>query len=317
MPPLSSLTPEQASRIPLYRDKWRALILSTEPMDRPRARGALQAAYILAGKAEPEFVFVNGPQQLREFRERQSSTDLMLQRCGAPVSLLNPQLYRELKSQFTHDLWRQIKTQLVSKELAQLQFQIYYLSTYPLSGLLEQAMGQVWQQEQAKWRSQLLDLPSGELLVQLGDGIQENLASTWQEFNNNIWQPLTEKTFMEPVVKELDRWNYTFQQMGQVFSQVMPQALHSYLFSSCIYFDFCSSILDFSDADIRAWITLRSVIRSCGIVVSWENLCIIVERPTKILLDAEGNLHGDEEPAITFADGSQFSAHHGNTEQTH
>jgi len=313
MPPISSLTAEQESRIPLYRDKWRALIVSTERMARARAQGALQAAYILAGKAEPEFVFVNGPQQLQEFREGQSSAEFMLQRCGAPVNLLAPQLHQEVKSQFTPELWQKLTTRLVSTELAQLQYQIYYLSTYPLSGMFAQAMDRAWQQGQAKWRAQLLNLPSGELLVQLGDGLQENLASTWQQFNHNIWQPLTEQNFMEPVVKELNKWNYTFQQMGQMFSQTWSQGPYSYLFYSCIPIDFCSSILDFSDAHTRAWLTLHSVIRSCGIVVSWENLCIIVERPTTILLDAEGNLHGDEEPAIIFADGSQFFADRGNT----
>ena len=307
MSPISSLTPEQESRIPLYRDKWRSMMVSTEPMDRPRARGALQAAYLLAGKAEPEFVIVNGPQQLQEFRERQSSVRSMLQRYGKPVTFSHTQLSRELTSQFTPALLQRIITQLVTTELAQLLYQLYYLSTHPLSGLF----GEAWQERQDEWRSQLRNLPLGELLVQLGNGIQENLASSWQEFNHNIWQPLTEQTFMEPVVQKLNKWNYALQQIGQVFSQYWSQGSYYFLINSGILIDFCSSILDFSDADLRTWTTLRSVIRSCGIVVPWENLCLIVERPTTILLDAEGNLHGDEQPAITFADGSRFYAHHG------
>ena len=310
MSPISSLTSEQQSRIPLYTDKWRSLVVSTEPMNRQRARGALQAAYLLAGKAEPEFVFVNGPQELQEFREQESSVDLIL-RWGTPINFFGTQFYQEVESQFTPELWKQIQTQLVTTELNQLLYQLYYLSTYPLSGMFAQAMGQAWQQGKAKRHSQLRDLPLGELLVQLEDGIQENLASTWQEFNHNIWQPLREQTFMEPVVQELNKWNYVVQQIGLAFSQSLSQGHYHTTIYSCIGFDFCSSILDFSDAAMRTWTTLRSVIRSCGIVVPWENLCIVVERPTKILLDAEKNLHGDEEPAITFADGSQFYADHG------
>jgi hypothetical protein len=57
--------------------------------------------------------------------------------------------------------------------------------------------------------------------------------------------------------------------------------------------------------------TFRSVVRSCGFVVPFEKLCLVIERPTKILLDAEGRLHADNEPAVTFADGSEFYIEHG------
>jgi hypothetical protein len=46
-------------------------------------------------------------------------------------------------------------------------------------------------------------------------------------------------------------------------------------------------------------------------VLPFKNICLVIERPTRILLDSEGQIHADEEPAVTFADGSEFYAHHG------
>ena len=42
---IDNLTPEQEALIPVYRDKWRAMALSTERIDRQKADQVLKAAF--------------------------------------------------------------------------------------------------------------------------------------------------------------------------------------------------------------------------------------------------------------------------------
>ncbi|MEH1928546.1 hypothetical protein [Nostoc sp.] len=55
------LTPEQEALIPVYRQKWRAIALSTERIDREKASEAVKATYVLIGIEEPEIVFYDSP----------------------------------------------------------------------------------------------------------------------------------------------------------------------------------------------------------------------------------------------------------------
>lgn len=58
---MKKLTPEQEALIPVYRDKWRKIALSTERIDRAKAESAIKAAYIANGKPEPEVQFYSSP----------------------------------------------------------------------------------------------------------------------------------------------------------------------------------------------------------------------------------------------------------------
>ena len=58
---IDQLTPEQAALIPVYREKWRAIALSTERIDRQKAAQSLQEAYRVSGLVEPEILFAPSP----------------------------------------------------------------------------------------------------------------------------------------------------------------------------------------------------------------------------------------------------------------
>ncbi|NJN23047.1 MAG: hypothetical protein HC812_20060 [Leptolyngbya sp. RL_3_1] len=51
---INELTPEQEALLPVYRDKWMAIGLSTEPCDRSAAESAARAAYEVAGLEPPK-----------------------------------------------------------------------------------------------------------------------------------------------------------------------------------------------------------------------------------------------------------------------
>ncbi|MBN3878852.1 MULTISPECIES: DUF6745 domain-containing protein [unclassified Nostoc] len=58
---IEKLTPEQEALIPVYREKWRAIALSTERIDCEKAAKAVKATYVLIGMEEPEIVFYDSP----------------------------------------------------------------------------------------------------------------------------------------------------------------------------------------------------------------------------------------------------------------
>ncbi|MEM7713541.1 MAG: hypothetical protein AAF349_08195, partial [Cyanobacteria bacterium P01_A01_bin.68] len=55
------LTPEQEALIPEYQQKWKRIYLSTQPIEHNRAKAAVQGAYAVMGKPEPEVVFCSSP----------------------------------------------------------------------------------------------------------------------------------------------------------------------------------------------------------------------------------------------------------------
>ena len=56
---IEKLTPEQEALIPVYREKWRAIALSTERIDREKAAEAVKLVYAAMGKEDPEIIFVD------------------------------------------------------------------------------------------------------------------------------------------------------------------------------------------------------------------------------------------------------------------
>ncbi|RCJ39553.1 hypothetical protein A6769_06930 [Nostoc punctiforme NIES-2108] len=58
---IEKLTPEQEALIPVYREKWQVIALSTERIDREKAAEAVKATYVLIGMEEPEIVFYDSP----------------------------------------------------------------------------------------------------------------------------------------------------------------------------------------------------------------------------------------------------------------
>lgn len=313
MPLIASLTPEQEALIPKYREKWRSLFLSTERMDRQRAEGALRAAYTLAGKPDPEFRFLNGPQELQELLEQDSAFNFFQQR-GNSVYLRDKHFIKRLESKFTPEGWKYLFAQS-TLEVSDLHYQLCSLSTQPLDGLINRAMDEAWAQGQARRREKLRQQFQGELLIQISDYTQQLTAEILQALNENVWQPLSNQSFMQSTMAEWEKNKKIGQEIGNVLFDAMSQGGYFWETISCVLIDVCSSILDFSATDMQCWMTFRSVVRACGTVAAFEKYCLVIERPTKILLDAEGQIHADSEPAVTFADGSEFYVCHGEVDQ--
>ncbi|MEG4961862.1 MULTISPECIES: DUF6745 domain-containing protein [unclassified Microcoleus] len=125
---VKKLTPEQAALIPVYREKWRAIALSTGPINRSQAAETIKSAYSAIGKKAPTIIFVDRPYE---------AAALILSRVDNPRSQLRSQfetklrieLEKQLRSylrgQLESELQNQLPTQLEQRLYTQLQTQLW------------------------------------------------------------------------------------------------------------------------------------------------------------------------------------------------
>jgi len=115
---IETLTPEQETLIPVYRDKWKQIALSTERIDRQKATEAVKAAYAALGKKKPEIIICESPYtgmwkclHLREqpYLGRQMWGKLWMQL----LKQLEVPLIRQLEAQLAQQLFRRFEEQLL------------------------------------------------------------------------------------------------------------------------------------------------------------------------------------------------------------
>ncbi len=148
---VKKLTPEQAALIPVYREKWRALALSTGPINRSQAAETIKAAYGVIGKKAPEIFFCDRPYEaadiivsqidnprslLRSQLESKLRGELEKQLRSYLRSELESQLQRQLPSQLENLLYNALQRQLWTSLCEELDREIYRKSSQHLSGTL-------------------------------------------------------------------------------------------------------------------------------------------------------------------------------------
>ncbi len=72
----AELTPEQETQIPIYRQKWRQIALSTQRVDRQKAADAILAAYATTGIKPPKIVFCDSSYAAFLYRNHPGASQL-------------------------------------------------------------------------------------------------------------------------------------------------------------------------------------------------------------------------------------------------
>ncbi|MEH2215119.1 DUF6745 domain-containing protein [Nostoc sp.] len=106
---IEKLTPEQEALIPVYREKWRAIALSTERIDREKAAEAVKISYVAIRKQEPEIIFCDSPY---------AGLKIVIQK--QLKHRLNTEFHNQLLYQFRNELRSQVAWQLESQLMEQL-----------------------------------------------------------------------------------------------------------------------------------------------------------------------------------------------------
>ncbi|OUL24865.1 hypothetical protein [Nostoc sp. 106C] len=111
---IEKLTPQQEALIPVYREKWQKIALSTERIDRKKAAEAVKAAYIAIGKNAPNIIFYESPyvalksiiSDKLDYLKQQLNNKVASQVNNSPISKLKS-VQRELLEKPLEQLGRQ------------------------------------------------------------------------------------------------------------------------------------------------------------------------------------------------------------------
>ncbi|WP_449418116.1 ankyrin repeat domain-containing protein [Phormidium nigroviride] len=82
------------------------------------------------------------------------------------------------------------------------------------------------------------------------------------------------------------------------------------------FFDFHFSVAShtlFQPYDNLAWEVFQKLVKSCGWIIPFDQICLVCDRPIKFLFDSENRLHAEGEAAVEFADGNGLYSYHGVT----
>jgi hypothetical protein len=135
-----------------------------------------------------------------------------------------------------------------------------------------------------------------DLASQTGEDLGKEIFEIFQEF------------------EEVDKFDITIEEALRIFFDTKNRVNLNYnkFISKCLkpearcetfcIIDFCTSILNYS-VDLERWNSFQELIKSCGWIFPFENVCLVCDRPITLSFDNEGRLHAEKKPAIEFSDG--------------
>jgi len=121
---IETLTIEQQTLIPLYREKWQSVPILTEPIDWDKAVAAVKAVYKLIGEQEPEIIFCDSPYAALNIFSTKN---------------LQGHLGRKIERRLRKPLQQQLENQINSQLMQQLSFELnpYYHLEGQIKGLID------------------------------------------------------------------------------------------------------------------------------------------------------------------------------------
>jgi hypothetical protein len=141
MPKIEKLTSEQEALIPVYREKWRKIALSTEPIDQEATATVIGKLYAVIGEEPPEILFFSSPFTTISCLEASRNWSQLTDRLNQQLALLRTQIIEQLSD----DLWIWMVENLLEHE---------QLRTHPNQRVHDQIYWQLYSQLSTKlpWR---------------------------------------------------------------------------------------------------------------------------------------------------------------------
>jgi hypothetical protein len=314
------LTTEQERLIAATQHKWRSLAVSTESINRQKASDAVKAAYKLIEKVEPEIIFFDSPYRalktvlenlVQQLDSQQVSyienllspsqaynldSELLKQLISYLVLCFQQQLEQQLGKQLHSQLDSQLKTSLHMQLSSQLDSQRQNLLNNQLGNRQDnQNLKQLVNQQKNRLNSQLLI----QILKQLGNRIPSEVA------NQRLVKIVN--------LLESQQWNKFVSRLGNLLLKILfyNNGINSALWTiDASYLDSYINIFK-CNTDHKKWHVFQSLVKNCGWIFTYENACIVCERPIKLSLDREFLPHANGEFAMLFADGYSLYFNHG------
>ena len=347
MSQIQFLTLEQEALIATYQEKWEQICLSTQPIEQIRAEAVVKGAYAAMGQQEPEVTFCTSPksalvklqssipnveasknnvgfsqEDVRKnflwfflktachviqlnYKQKQSGTGtiraLLTEVSKKPVNQLENHIKNSLpKDLTTQDIVEQAF--LGSSPLFDALGKQMALGGDPsLSRNLQGMQSEDWQQSFGKTaagvETQLGWLPGKKFFFRAW--LVKMLQGTLIAKISGVEHPQLQKAF---------RCSLSSEEQKIVLEN--PPIIPSDIGFQCAWLDFAISVLNYPHLS-KKWAALQGLAKHCGWIFAVDNVCIVCDRPTRMLVDEANQLHGEGEPALQFADGFTIYAHHG------
>ncbi|MGE5658167.1 MAG: DUF6745 domain-containing protein [Actinomycetota bacterium] len=124
---IEKLTSEQKALLKVYREKWRAIALSTNPINRQQATETIKQTYALLKFQEPEVVFFESPHSALCSLEPLLGSKMGGELGREMRSKLHSEVYNKLRTQLKRELENELYKQLYNPLYNQLMSQLYIL----------------------------------------------------------------------------------------------------------------------------------------------------------------------------------------------
>ena len=153
---LERLTPEQELLLPIIRDKWIKIGLSTEPCNFEKSKEAVCLAYRSVGLKEPSrFYLCDDPISADE-----NSVELGLSSQAYKWNQVNNQIYNQVNNQIYNQVWDQVNNQIYNQVWDQVWDQVN-------NQVWDQVRDQVWDQVWDQIYNQVRDQVYNQVLDQV------------------------------------------------------------------------------------------------------------------------------------------------------
>src|SRR6476661_4300480 len=129
---INKLTSEQEALIVVYRDKWRAIALSTERIDRQKTQAIVKSAYRLARQKEPDIFFFDS-----SYKALKQIDSFPVKKSFVSLKAVAGDLPNQLRSQLSPLLWTSLWRRLGYLLNAEIMHEVIY----PLAATIEHKLG--------------------------------------------------------------------------------------------------------------------------------------------------------------------------------
>lgn len=232
---IETLTPEQEALIPVYREKWKLIALSTEPIASHKSAVAVKVAYTLIGKKEPYILFCDSPNAA-------SNTWLDILLFCNLSQLENP---GEPELSFRNRLQNSLGSELISYLVSQADKPFESVK----SQLVNQLEKPLWLQLRGQLEAELVSQLESQLVNQLYNQLQHLLPSRLTNISAH--------------------------------DAIQPE----FRVCTACWLDFCISVLNCPHKFQQEWKVFQLLIRDCGWIFPYKNICLICERSIQMSFD--------------------------------
>jgi len=299
----AGLSPEQRALIPQYREKWRQLAFSTDRINPEQAVAAVKAAYSVNGFREPAIYICPSPYQvLQKLLELEQEFGDLGEGLNQTIQHHNRWSFEteQTNSPVDRDLHQQLREHLTqpSKDI-----------NAPIEGPLDEKLQADFARD-AEEPDPEAQASMQEILGQFLDSGEQPVDVSQQA---EVAELVLDREAAERMLHQAE------QALGRIDS-LSRGTMRDRLFYNSIAvskmatnyckWDFCFSVLQWPH-NPEEWETSAALFKTCGWIWPFERVCVISDRPTRILMNEKGQLHAYGEAALAFSDDYCLYVHHG------